>query len=555
MLSTQGGPTLDLLPLTKRRPHTWRWDLRAEVRRSKSFVQERNTSASARPGASCSFFHYCVPSVWGRRRISSACFIRFSGNGRWTFRKMGSSVPERGRKDRGVINMATNTLRAFFQRAVHLAQDQNPARSTKEKHEIAEQEYSVFPHSNRTRQIYQLTMALAKAVKGVYIVAAKRTAFGTFGGKLKNVSATDLGIYASQAALQAGKVKPEDVNSIVFGNVITSAVDGIYSSRHIGLKCGVPLAVPALTVNRLCGSGFQAIVTGAQEIMLGLSDIVLAGGIENMSQTPYAVRNIRFGTRLGENLRLEDQLWESLTDSYCKLPMGMTAENLAEKYNFTREDCDRYAVQTQDRWRVANETGVFKDEIIPVPVKGKKGQEMFEVDEHPRAATMEAMAKLPPVFKKNGTINAGNASGIVDGGCALVLASEAAVQKHSLEPLAKIISYGISGCEPSIMGIGPVPSSKAALAAIGKEVKDMDVVEVNEAFAPQFLAVRKELGLDNDKTNVNGGAIALGHPLGASGARITTNLTYDIRRRGLQYALGSACIGGGQGITVIIERV
>ncbi|KAK3762942.1 hypothetical protein RRG08_008158 [Elysia crispata] len=399
-------------------------------------------------------------------------------------------------------------------------------------------------------------MALAKAVQGVYIVAAKRTAFGTFGGKLKNVSPTDLGLYASQAALQAAKVSPEAVNSIVFGNVISSStVDGIYASRHIGLKCGIPLGVPALTVNRLCGSGFQAIVTAAQEIELGLSDIVLAGGIENMSQTPYAVRNIRFGTRLGEGLKLEDSLWDSLTDSYCKFPMGMTAENLAEKYGLTREDCDRYAVQTQERWQVANKNGVFKDEITPVPVKGKKGPESFEVDEHPRAATLEAMAKLPPVFKKNGTVNAGNASGIVDGGCALVLASEAAVQKHGLEPLVKVISYGISGCEPSIMGIGPVPASRAALAAIGKEVKDMDVVEVNEAFAPQFLAVSKELGLDNDKTNVNGGAIALGHPLGASGARITTNLTHDIRRRGLKYALGSACIGGGQGITVIIERV
>ncbi|RUS73186.1 hypothetical protein EGW08_019048, partial [Elysia chlorotica] len=268
-----------------------------------------------------------------------------------------------------------------------------------------------------------------------------------------------------------------------------------------------------------------------------------------------AVRNIRFGTRLGEGLKLEDSLWDSLTDSYCKFPMGMTAENLAEKYGLTREDCDRHAVQTQERWQIANKNGVFKDEITPITVKGKKGPESFEVDEHPRAATMEAMAKLPPVFKKNGTINAGNASGIVDGGCALVLASEAAVQKHGLEPLAKVVSYGISGCEPSIMGIGPVPASRAALAAIGKEVKDMDVVEVNEAFAPQFLAVSKELGLDNDKTNVNGGAIAIGHPLGASGARITTNLTHDIRRRGLKYALGSACIGGGQGITVIIERV
>jgi acetyl-CoA acyltransferase 2 len=398
-------------------------------------------------------------------------------------------------------------------------------------------------------------MALSKAVTGVYIVAAKRTAFGAFGGKLRDVSATDLAIVASKAALTAGGVNPQDVGSIVFGNVISSAADGIYLSRHVGIKSGVPEAVTALTVNRLCGSGFQAIVNGTQDILLGLTDVVLAGGAENMSSVPYAVRGIRFGTRLGEDLKLQDMLWEGLTDSLVKLPMGLTAENLAEKYGISREECDRYAVQTQARWKKANESGFFKDEIAPVTVKGKKGEELFEVDEHPRAATIENMAKLPPVFKKNGTVNAGNASGIVDGASALILASEAAVKRLNLKPLARIASFGISGCDPKIMGIGPVPASNAALAAIGKSINDMDVVEVNEAFAPQFLAVSKELGLDNDKTNVNGGAIALGHPLGATGARITANLVHDIRRRQLRYALGSACIGGGQGITVIIERV
>ncbi|XP_059148563.1 3-ketoacyl-CoA thiolase, mitochondrial-like [Physella acuta] len=398
-------------------------------------------------------------------------------------------------------------------------------------------------------------MAVAKAVTGVYIVAAKRTAFGTFGGKLKNISATDLGVYATQGALQSGKVNPQDINSVVFGNVIASAIDGIYGPRHISLKSGIPEAVPSLAVNRLCGSGFQAVVNGAQEIMLGDSQVVLVGGMENMTQVPYAVRNIRFGTRLGEELKLQDMLWEGLTDTYVKLPMGMTAENLAEKYNLSREDCDKYAVQSQTRWKKANESGVFKDEIVPITLKGKKGDEVFEVDEHPRLATLEAIAKLPPVFKKNGVVNAGNASGIVDGASALILASEAAVKRLNLTPLARLAAYGISGCDPKIMGIGPVPSSKAALAVLNKTVKDMDVVEVNEAFAPQFLAVSKELGLDNDKTNVNGGAIALGHPLGATGARITTNLVYEIRRRNLKYALGSACIGGGQGITVILEKV
>ncbi|KAK6973918.1 3-ketoacyl-CoA thiolase mitochondrial [Biomphalaria glabrata] len=398
-------------------------------------------------------------------------------------------------------------------------------------------------------------MVVAKVVSGVYIVAAKRTAFGAFGGKLKNLSATDLGVIATQAALQAGKVNPQDVNSVVFGNVISSAVDGIYGPRHISLKCGIPEPVPCLLVNRLCGSGFQAVVNGAQDIMLGDSQIVVAGGTENMSQVPYAVRNIRFGTRLGEDLKLQDMLWEGLTDTMVKLPMGMTAENLAEKYSISREECDKYAIQSQTRWKKAQESGVFKDEIVPITVKGKKGEESFEVDEHPRQATLEGMAKLPPVFKKNGVVNAGNASGIVDGASTVILASEAAVKKYSLTPLARLAAYGIAGCDPKIMGIGPVPSSKAALAAIGKTVKDMDVVEVNEAFAPQFLAVAKELGLDNDKTNVNGGAIALGHPLGATGTRITTNLVYEIRRRNLKYALGSACIGGGQGITVILERV
>ncbi|XP_012937203.1 3-ketoacyl-CoA thiolase, mitochondrial [Aplysia californica] len=398
-------------------------------------------------------------------------------------------------------------------------------------------------------------MALSKAVNGVFIVAAKRTAFGTYGGKLKNISATDLGVLSSQAALQAGNVKPEDVNSVIIGNVITSSVDGIYAPRHISLRVGIPEGVPCLGVNRLCGTGFQAVVNAAQEIELGLSDIVLAGGIENMTQVPYAVRNIRFGTKFGDDLRLQDMLWEGLTDTYVGLPMGVTAENLAAKYDISREDCDRYAAQTQERWAKANANGVFKDEITPITIKGRKGPEEFAVDEHPRAATAEAMAKLPPVFKKNGTVTAANASGIVDGACSLIVASEAAVKRLNLEPLARLAAYGISGCDPKIMGIGPVPASRAALAAVGKEVKDIDVVEVNEAFAPQFLAVSKELGLDNDKTNVNGGAIALGHPLAASGARITTNLVHEIRRNKLKTAMGSACIGGGQGITVILESV
>ncbi|XP_076471049.1 3-ketoacyl-CoA thiolase, mitochondrial-like isoform X2 [Babylonia areolata] len=395
-------------------------------------------------------------------------------------------------------------------------------------------------------------MALSK---GVFIVAAKRTAFGTYGGKLKNITATELAFQASKGALESANISPELINSLVFGNVMATSTDGIYVTRHVGLKLGIPMAVPALTVNRLCGSGFQAIINGAQEIELGLSQMVLVGGTENMTQAPYAVRDIRFGTRFGQDLKLEDTLWEGLTDSYVKLPMAITAENLAQQYSISRQDCDNYAAQTQARWQEAQKAGKFADEIYPITVKGKKGPEQFAVDEHPRAATPESLAKLPTVFKKDGTITAGNASGICDGAAALVLASEEAVKANNLTPLARIVSYGIAGCDPKIMGIGPVPASRAALEKIGKSVQDMDVVEVNEAFAPQFLAVAKELGLDNARTNINGGAIALGHPLAASGARIVTNLLYEIRRSNLKYALGSACIGGGQGTTVIIEKV
>ncbi|XP_046579294.1 3-ketoacyl-CoA thiolase, mitochondrial-like [Haliotis rubra] len=397
-------------------------------------------------------------------------------------------------------------------------------------------------------------MAVSRGVSGVFIVAARRTAFGTYGGKLKDFTATDLGTIAAQGALAAGGVKPELINSITFGNVIQSSADAAYIARHIGLRVGVPTEVPALTVNRLCGSGFQAVVNGAQEIELGESSIVLVGGSENMTQAPYAVRNIRLGTRLGSDIKLEDTLWAGLTDMHIKTPMGITAENLAVKYNISREECDNFALASQTRWQKAFEEGAFKAEVVPMKVKGKKGEEVFERDEHPRLVSPEALAKLPPVFKKNGTVTAGNASGVCDGAAALILASEAAVKQHNLTPLARLVSYGISGCDPNIMGIGPVPSSKAALKAAGKELKDMDLTEVNEAFAAQSLAVIKELGLNPEITNACGGAISLGHPLGSSGARITAHLAHELGRKNARFALGSACIGGGQGITVILEK-
>lgn len=392
-------------------------------------------------------------------------------------------------------------------------------------------------------------------LRGIFIVSAKRTPFGTYGGVLKDHSATDLAEHAAKAALAAGNVAPDLVNSVIMGNVMQSSADAAYIARHVGLRCGVPIPVPALTVNRLCGSGFQSVISGAQEICLKESEIVLCGGSESMSQAPYAVRNIRFGTKFGVDLKLEDTLWAGLSDLHIKTPMGITAENLAEKYQISREDCDRYAHQTQQRWKAAHDAGHFTAEIAPIDVKYKKGTVPMTQDEHPRPqTTLEQMAKLPPVFKKGGTVTAANASGVSDGAGAVVIASEDAVVQHKLTPLARIVAYHVSGCDPSIMGIGPVPAITEALKKAGLTIKDMDLVEVNEAFAPQYLSVAKALGLDPEKSNVNGGAIALGHPLGASGSRITAHLVHELRRRGGRYAVGSACIGGGQGIAIILEN-
>ncbi|XP_072272558.1 3-ketoacyl-CoA thiolase, mitochondrial [Pyxicephalus adspersus] len=393
-------------------------------------------------------------------------------------------------------------------------------------------------------------------LRGVFVVAAKRTPFGTFGGVLKDHTATDLGEIAARAALAAGNVPPDAVDSVIFGNVAQTATDAIYLSRHVGLRVGIPIPVPALTVNRLCGSGFQSVVNGCQEIALRESEIVLCGGSESMSQSPYAVRNIRFGTKLGVDLKMEDTLWAGLTDSLIKTPMAITAENLAEKYGISRQECDNFGFQSQQRWKAAQDAGYFTAEMAPIELKTRKGPVKMEQDEHPRPqTTLEQMAKLPSVFKKDGVVTAGNASGISDGAGVLILASEEAVVKHKLTPLARIVAYHVSGCEPKIMGIGPVPAITEALKKAGLALKDIDLVEVNEAFAAQYLSVEKALGLDPAKTNVNGGAIALGHPLAASGSRITAHLTHELRRRGGKYAVGSACIGGGQGIAVILENV
>ncbi|CAH2296741.1 3-ketoacyl- thiolase, mitochondrial [Pelobates cultripes] len=393
-------------------------------------------------------------------------------------------------------------------------------------------------------------------LRGIFVVSAKRTPFGTYGGLLKDHTATDLGEIAAKAALAAGNVSPDIIDSIVFGNVAQTSTDAIYLARHVGLRTGIPISVPALLVNRLCGSGFQSIVNGCQEIALRESEIVMCGGTESMSQSPYAVRNIRFGTKLGADIKMEDTLWAGLTDSHIKTPMAITAETLGEKYKVTRQDCDNYSFQTQQRWKAAQDAGYFAEEMAPIELKSKKGPIKMDKDEHPRPqTTLEQMAKLPPVFKKDGMVTAGNASGICDGAGALIVASEDAVTKHKLTPLARIVAYHASGCDPKIMGFGPVPAITGALKNAGLSLKDMDLVEVNEAFAAQYLAVERALGLDPEKTNVNGGAIALGHPLAASGSRITAHLVHELRRRGGKYAVGSACIGGGQGIAIIIENV
>ncbi|KAG8194896.1 hypothetical protein JTE90_029187 [Oedothorax gibbosus] len=394
-------------------------------------------------------------------------------------------------------------------------------------------------------------------LRGVFIVGAKRTPFGTFGGKLKDMTATQLGVVASMAALENAKIKPEKVDSVTFGTVIqASSRDGPYISRHVALRSGIPNSVPCLTVNRLCGSGFQSIVTGCQEICLREAEVVLAGGAENMSQAPYAVRDIRFGTKFGVDMKLEDMLWSSVYDTYADMPMAITAENLAEKYKISREDCDNFALQSQMKWKNAHEAGRFKSEMAPIQIKVKGKDTLFDVDEHPRTqSTIEGLAKLKPVFKQGGTVTAGNASGICDGAAAVVLASEEYVKANKLTPMSRVVGYSYVGVDPTIMGIGPADAIKKLCDNTGVKLNDVDLVDINEAFAAQFLAVQKELNLDPAKANVNGGAIALGHPVGASGSRIIANLTYELQARKAKYAIGSACIGGGQGIAVMLENI
>lgn len=395
---------------------------------------------------------------------------------------------------------------------------------------------------------------MKKLPKEIWIVGAKRTPFGTLSGALKSISAIDLAVHAGKAALEQSGVAPEDIDQTLLGNVQQTSSDAIYGARHVGLKCGVPIDKPALTLNRLCGSGFQAVVSAAEQIVLGDANAVLAAGSENMSQAPHVLYGLRDGQKFGKPPQMIDSLWEALTDSYSKTPMAVTAENLGEKYGITREAADAYALQSQQRWAAAQESGGFADELAPVEIQTRKKTITVDRDEHARPqTTMEVLAKLPPVFKKDGLVTAGNASGICDGAAALVVCDGEWAKAKGLKPLAKLLQWGVAGVEPTIMGIGPAPAIRGALERAGIEQKNVDLFDVNEAFAPQFLAVQKELELDNDKTNVNGGAIALGHPLGASGARITANLIYTARKRSASISVGAACIGGGQGIAVVLE--
>jgi acetyl-CoA acetyltransferase family protein len=392
--------------------------------------------------------------------------------------------------------------------------------------------------------------------KDIVILAAKRTPFGTFGGSLKDLSATELAVHASRAALAQAGVPADDFGHVVFGNVAQTSTDAIYLARHVGLRAGLPERVPALVVNRLCGSGFEALVQAAVLVETGQAEVVLAGGTESMSQAPLVLRGTRWGFPLGKPPPVEDTLWSALTDSHVGMPMALTAEKLAEQYRIGQDEVDAYSIESQRRWAAADEAGRFNDELSPLDVKGRKGPFLFARDEHPRPdTTAEGLRKLPKVFKKDGVIHAGAASGICDGAGAFVVASRAYAERRGKSPLARIVNWGHAGVDPTIMGIGPVPAVRNALQRAGAALSDIDLFEVNEAFAPQVLAVLKELGLPRDRTNVDGGAIALGHPLAASGARIAMHLVYELRRRGARYGLGSACIGGGQGIAVILEAL
>ncbi|HUA08846.1 MAG TPA: acetyl-CoA C-acyltransferase [Candidatus Acidoferrales bacterium] len=388
----------------------------------------------------------------------------------------------------------------------------------------------------------------------VVILGGARTPFGNLGGALADVTATDLGLAAARAALERSGVSPNQIDEIVFGNVVQSSADAIYLARHIGLRAGVPIGVPALTVNRLCGSGLQAILSAAQSLRLGEATYALAGGTENMSQAPHVVRGARRGFPFGANVQFEDSLWSALTDSYGNTPMAITAENLAKKYGIAREACDEFALASQTRALESQASGYFAEEIAPVAVPGAKGaQTIVDKDEGPRSGlSMERLAKLPARFAKDGVVTPGNASGITDGAAAVVLTTVKQAKAGGLSWIGRLVSSSVVGVDPSIMGIGPAYAIPKALQRAGIAEKDLGVMEINEAFAPQVLACLREMGTDGVRLNPHGGAISLGHPLGASGARLAITTLNDLRKHGGGYGIASACIGGGQGIAAVL---
>jgi acetyl-CoA acetyltransferase family protein len=394
--------------------------------------------------------------------------------------------------------------------------------------------------------------------RDVVFLSAVRTPFGTFGGAFRDLSAIDLTVFAAKAAMERAKVEPAEIQQSIFGNVMQTTSDTIYFARHVALRSGCPIETPGLTVNRLCGSGFQAVVNGAEEILLGEAEVCLVGGGESMSQAPHVLRGLRWGLALGKMPPLEDALWEGLKDPVAGLAMAETAEKLAVQYNLDRGCVDEYALRSQQMAKAAWDAGVFDDEVIGIPLKNPKTRQVeeFRRDEHMRPdTTLEGLAKLRPVFKADGVVTAGNASGIGDGAGALVVCSEEFAKAKKAKPLARLVSWGIAGVDPTIMGIGPVPASRIALRKAGLTLDQMDLIVVNDAFSPQVCAVEKELKIPREKFNVHGGAIAMTHPLAASGARITAHLIHALRAAGKRYGLGSACIGGGQGIAVVVETL
>lgn len=392
-------------------------------------------------------------------------------------------------------------------------------------------------------------------MRDVVIVSAVRTALGSFGGALKDVPAVDLGALVIKEAVNKAGIKPEQVEEVIMGNVIQAGL-GQNTARQATLKAGLPVEVSAMTINKVCGSGLRAVSLAAQMIKAGDSEIIVAGGMESMSQAPYLLRSSRWGQRMGDGQMVDSMINDALTDAFNHYHMGITAENIAERWNLTREEQDAFAANSQNKAEAAIKAGKFKDEIVPVVIPQRKGEpKVFDTDEFPRfGATAEGLGKLRPAFKKDGTVTAGNASGINDGAAAFVVMSAEKAEELGLKVMAKITSYGSKGLDPAIMGYGPFHATKVALEKAGLEVKDLDLIEANEAFAAQSLAVAKDLEFDMSKVNVNGGAIALGHPVGASGARILVTLLHEMEKRDSKRGLATLCIGGGLGTAVIVER-